>query len=184
MKPYLCVSLPEHRQDLTESWFARLYNLHHEVVGVLQLKFFLALPPLPRDHKCKGEDTIMKASKIVWTGRVISGLVGAFFIFNVLVKLFPATFYPEMAEGMAKMGIPMELLTTIAALELLCAVLYLIPPTAVLGSVMFTGYLGGAMLTHLRVGEGVLVHIILAGVIWLGIYLREPRLHKLLPLRR
>ena len=122
--------------------------------------------------------------KLVWTGRVLSVLLAAFFGFNVAVKLFPQVFYPQMIEQMARIGLPETILPLIAALELLCVVTYLIPQTAVLGAVLFTGYLGGAMLTHLRVGEPVIMHVILGGAIWLGIYLREPRLHAVLPFRK
>jgi hypothetical protein len=72
--------------------------------------------------------------------------------------------------------------------ELLCLAVYLYPPTAVLGAVLFTGYLGGAIATHLRVGNPLLTHILfplyVAGLVWGGLFLREHRLRSLLPLRR
>jgi hypothetical protein len=71
----------------------------------------------------------------------------------------------------------------LAILELTCVIVYLVPPTSVLGAVLLTGYLGGAICTHWRVGDMFVVHIVLGLVIWLGIYLREPRLKALLPLR-
>lgn len=89
-----------------------------------------------------------------------------------------------MIEQMTRIGLPESILMTVAILEILCVVTYLIPATAVLGAVLFTGYLGGAILTHLRVGEPVYLHIFLGGLIWLGIYLREQRLHSILPIRR
>lgn len=126
----------------------------------------------------------MNNKTMMWTGRVISVLVGLFFGFNALVKLFPQTFYPQMIEQMAGIGLPATILPIIATLEIICVIIYLIPMTAVLGAVLFTGYLGGAILTHLRVGEAVYVHIILGGLIWLGIYLREGRLRQILPIRK
>ena len=127
----------------------------------------------------------MKASKMVWVGRIITGLVSFFFAFNAVVKLFPQIFYPEMIAQMAEIGLPASILGTVATLEILCTVIYLIPATSVLGAVLFTGYLGGAILAHLRAGQNVYhVHIILGGLIWLGIYLREPRLRQLLPIRK
>ena len=69
-------------------------------------------------------------------------------------------------------------------LELLCVVVYLVPNTAILGAVLLTGYMGGAILAHLRIGESILFQIALGLVIWLGLYLREPRLRELLPLRK
>lgn len=122
--------------------------------------------------------------KLVWIGRVLSVLLCLQFAYSAISKLFPQIFFPEMTAQMAKIGLPENILPLIAILEILCIVTYLIPYTAVLGAVLFTGYLGGAMLTHLRVGESVLIHIILGGLIWLGVYLRESRLHDLLPVRK
>jgi len=122
-----------------------------------------------------------------WLYRIgfgISYLIGLFFAFNVLVKLFPATFYPQIIEQMAAIGLPASILKLIAALEGVCVVAYLIPATSILGAVLFTGYLGGAILTHLRVDQPVYMQVTLGLLIWLGIYLREPRLWVLLPLRK
>jgi hypothetical protein len=119
--------------------------------------------------------------KMVWTGRVISVLVSLLFLFSAFMKLKGG---PELEQGMAQLGLPMSLVVPLAILELTCVAVYLIPPTAVLGAVLLTGYLGGAICTHLRVGDPVVVHVILGGLIWLGIYLREERLWTLLPLRR
>jgi hypothetical protein len=127
---------------------------------------------------------IMKSAKAILVGRILTALVSFPFIFSGVGKLFPSVFFPQMSEQMAQIGLPESILLPIAILELLCVVLYLIPATSVLGAVLFTGYLGGAILTHLRVGQNVALQVILGMVIWLGIYLREPRLHNLLPLRK
>ena len=119
--------------------------------------------------------------KMAWTGWVISVLASLLFLFSAFMKFKGG---PELDEGMAHLGLPMSLVVPLAILELTCVVVYLIPPTAVLGAVLLTGYLGGAICTHLRVGDPFIVHIILGGFIWLGIYLREDRLHRLLPIRR
>jgi hypothetical protein len=126
----------------------------------------------------------MNGKAAYWVGWVISVLATLQFAFSAAAKLFPQIFYPQMLEQMAQIGLPADILPLIATLEILCIVTYLIPPTAVLGAVLFTGYVGGAMLTHLRVGQHVYLHIVLGGLIWLGIYLREPRLRALLPIRR
>lgn len=89
-----------------------------------------------------------------------------------------------VVTGMAHLGLPQSLLLTFACLEILCIVLYLIPTTAGMGAILFTGYLGGAICTHLRVGESVVMPVILGVLVWLALYLREPRLWKILPLRR
>lgn len=126
----------------------------------------------------------MRNMKVVWTGRVISWLIVLPFIFSAMSKLFYEKMFPEMPEQMAKMGLPMEILKPVALLEVMCIVIYLVPVTSVLGAVLFTGYLGGAILTHIRVGENVFMHVIFGMLIWLGIYLREPRLHAVLPFRK
>jgi len=84
-----------------------------------------------------------------------------------------------------KFGYPQQTLTIIGVLELSCAVLYAIPQTAVLGAVLMTGYLGGAVATHVRISDPEWVGpAVLGAVAWVGLYLREARLRELLPLRR
>lgn len=126
----------------------------------------------------------MKVSKMVWAGRILSGLISLFFGYNSMVKFFPATFYPQIIEQMAGIGLPATILPVLATLEIICVLAYAIPATSVLGAVLFTGYMGGTIITHLRVGENVVMQVVFGLLIWLGIYLREPRLHSLLPIRR
>ena len=99
-----------------------------------------------------------------------------------LLRLAPAV------EGTVALGYPEHTVAVIGAIELVCLVLYLVPRTAVLGAVVFTGYLGGAIATHLRIGNPLLTHtlfpIYVAAMLWGGLYLREPRLRALMPLRR
>jgi len=90
---------------------------------------------------------------------------------------------PELSKGMAHVGLPESLVVPLAILEITCVVVYLIPMTAVLGAILLTGYLGGAICTHLRVGDPYFVQIALGILVWLGIYLRENRLKAVLPLR-
>lgn len=116
----------------------------------------------------------------VWIGRVISFLVVAMFSFSAIMKFVGG---PDLEEGLEKMQIPMTLITTIAILEILSVVFYAIPQTTIIGAILLTGYLGGAIMTHLRVGDPVVVHVVLGVFIWLGIFLREPRLRSLIPIR-
>ncbi len=88
-----------------------------------------------------------------------------------------------MVQGMDHFGWPPAMLQVIGVLELSCVVLYLIPQIAVLGGIILTGYLGGAVATHVRLGEPVYLHIVIGFFIWGGLYLREPRLRKLVPMR-
>ena len=121
------------------------------------------------------------SGKIVWVGRVISGLAALLFLFSASMKLKGG---PELAQGMAHLGLPESMVMPLAILELSCVVIYLIPATSVLGAVLLAGYIGGAICTHLRVGDPFYVQIALGMVVWLGLYLREPRLKEILPLRR
>lgn len=121
------------------------------------------------------------SGKIVWTGRVISGLLSALFLFSALMKLKGG---PELTQGMAHLGLPESMLVPLAILEISCVVIYLIPPTSVLGAILMTGYIGGAILTHWRVGDPFFLHPVLGILVWLGLYLREPRLKALIPIRK
>jgi hypothetical protein len=80
--------------------------------------------------------------------------------------------------------LPSSLILPLGILELVCVAIYLFPPTAILGAILLTGYMGGAILAHLRVGEPVYVQATIGAVVWLGIFLREERLRKLIPIRR
>jgi hypothetical protein len=113
-----------------------------------------------------------KAQRI--TGWVLTGLVGLFMIgVSGVPKFFD---FPQKEEMMAKMGIPLALLPTLAVLEIAVTVIYLIPRTSFLGAVLMTGYLGGAVFTHLRVGEPWFFPIIIGALAWLGVGLRNPPL--------
>lgn len=122
-----------------------------------------------------------KNHKALWIGHILSVIVCLPFVASAAMKFMKG---PEVIQGMSHLGIPESLLLPLGILEFSCIILYLIPSTAVLGSVLFTGYIGGTIITHLRVEENILMQIALGLVIWLGIYLREPRLQKLLPLRK
>ncbi len=118
--------------------------------------------------------------KMTWMGRALSLLVVFPFAMSVFLKIWPN---PDYGQQLAHLGLSENLMLTLAILESLCIVLYLIPQTSVLGAILFTGYLGGAISIHLRVGDPIYVQTALGGLVWLGIYLREPRLRRILPLR-
>jgi hypothetical protein len=121
------------------------------------------------------------SGKVVWAGWVISVLASVAFLFSGLLKLRGG---PELEQGLAHLGLPASMILTLAVLEIACALIYLIPPTAVLGAILLAGYVGGTIVTHWRVGDPVVVQIVLGLLVWLGIYLREPRLKALIPVRR
>jgi hypothetical protein len=121
----------------------------------------------------------------LWTGRVLTALVTAFLLFDVSLKLLHP---PMVVEGTAKLGYPESSLLVTAVLLLACTVLHLVPRTAVLGAVLLTGYLGGAVATHLRVGDPLASHILfpvyVGALIWVGLVLRRPSLAALIGLDR
>ena len=121
------------------------------------------------------------SGKIVWTGRVITGLVSLLFLFSAAMKFMGGA---EVKEGMAHLGLPESMIIPLGVLEAACTVVYLIPATSVLGAILLAGYIGGAICTHWRVGDPFLGQVAIGLVIWLGIYLREPRLKALIPLRK
>jgi hypothetical protein len=121
------------------------------------------------------------SGKIVWVGRAISILASLVFLLSAFLKLKGG---PELAQGMAHLGLPGSMVVPLAILELSCVVVYLIPATSVLGAIVLTGYIGGAICTHWRVGDPFFTQIALGIFVWLGLYLRENRLKGLVPLRR
>lgn len=114
-------------------------------------------------------------------GWILSALVGLFLIgASGVPKFFD---FPGKEEMMAHLGLPLDLLPTIGTIEIAVAVLTLIPQTAFLGAILTTGYLGGAVVTHLRVGDGlfeILFPVILGVLMWTGLALRKPILFSLL----
>ena len=123
---------------------------------------------------------VAASGKVVWIGRVISVLPCLLFIFSSFLKLKDG---PEVLKGFAHLGIPASMMIPLAILEISCVVIYLIPATSVLGAILLTGYVGGAICTHWRVGDPFYAQIALGILVWLGLYLRENRLRALIPLR-
>lgn len=117
----------------------------------------------------------------LWTGRVLSGLPALMMLFSASMKLSHAPQFVEMWTG--KLGFPESALSPIGILELVCVVTYLVPRTAVLGAGLLSAYLGGAVASHVRVGDPFVVPVILGLLIWAGLYLRDERVRALVPLR-
>ena len=123
---------------------------------------------------------VAASGKIMWVGRVISVLVSLLFAMSAFMKLKGGA---EVMQGMAHLGLPESLIMPLAILEISCVVIYLIPATSVLGAILLTGYIGGAICTHWRVGDPFFIQIALGIFVWLGLYFRENRLKALIPLR-
>ena len=118
--------------------------------------------------------------KLIWGGRVISGLLACLLAMSAAMKLVGGR---EVIEGFVRMGLPESLRVPLGVLELVCVLVYVVPATSVMGAILLTGYVGGTIVTHLRIGEPVVFQIALGLLVWLGLYLRESRLKSLLPLR-
>jgi len=119
----------------------------------------------------------------LWTGRIISALPVLFFIFDGVMKLVKP---PVVVQATIQLGYPESTILPIGIVLLIATLLYVIPRTAVLGAILLTGYLGGAVATHVRVGAGwfpVLFPVLFGVLIWGGLYLRDERLRTLIPLR-
>jgi len=124
------------------------------------------------------------SKKGLWAGRILSGLVVLFLIPDGIFKFIKSA---PVVDAFAHVGWPMSTSVTLGIVLLVCTVLYAIPRTSVLGGILLTGYLGGAVATHLRIGDPLFSHILfptyLGILLWLGLYLREERLRALIPLR-
>ncbi len=125
-------------------------------------------------------------NKALWIGRILSGLVVLFLLVDAGFKLIRPLPAPAV-EAFGKLGYPVGLAAGIGILLLVCVALYLIPRTSVLGAILLTGYLGGAVASHVRVGDPWFSHalfpVYVGLLVWGGLYLREARLRDLIPLR-
>jgi uncharacterized membrane protein YphA (DoxX/SURF4 family) len=110
----------------------------------------------------------------------MSALPVLLLVFSAIMKFMKP---PEVVDSFNHLGLPINLAFALGVLELGCTVVYLIPRTSVLGAILLTGYLGGATLTTLRVGDSYLMTVMVGVLIWGGLFLREPRLRALIPLR-
>ncbi len=123
------------------------------------------------------------SKKRVWAGRIISALAILFLLFDAIGKLMKVA---PVLEASARLGLPANLIVGIGSLLLACVVVYAIPCTSILGAILLTGYLGGAVVIQVRVGDPLfetLFPVIFGVLVWAGIYLRDDRLRTLIPLR-
>jgi hypothetical protein len=120
---------------------------------------------------------------MLWTGRIISGLVVLFMLFDCITKIIKL---PQVIEASAKMGFSVSMVVGIGWTLLACVILYVIPQTSVLGAILLASYLGGAVATNVYVHNPTFnsCFAIVFGVLtWLGIYLRESRVRALVPFK-
>ncbi|RWC89999.1 MAG: DoxX family protein [Mesorhizobium sp.] len=119
----------------------------------------------------------------VWAGRIMSAFVVIALVADGTVQLFAPT---RIASILQETGFAMELTRVVGPITLACAILYAIPATAVLGAILVTGFLGGAICAHVRIGElgspPEVISLLLGAMTWGGLYLRDPRIRVILPL--
>jgi hypothetical protein len=121
------------------------------------------------------------SKKMLWAGRVASAIPALFVLFGAIPKVLVAA---PVVEGFKQAGYPENLVLVVGIIELVCSVVYLIPRTRVLGAILMTGVLGGAIATNLRIGDPTLIAPAILGVlVWGGLYLRDERVRALIPRR-
>jgi hypothetical protein len=123
------------------------------------------------------------SKKRLSAGRIISALPALFLIFDGIMKLVKPA---PVVEATVRLGYRESVIVGMGIVLLACTVLYLIPRTAILGAILLTGYLGGAVATHVRVGEALfpaLFPVVFGALLWGGLWLRDERLRALIPLR-
>jgi hypothetical protein len=120
----------------------------------------------------------------LWAGRIMTALPVLFLLFDTVIHLMNIA---PVVEAFTQLGYPASIARGLGMVELVCLVLYVIPRTSVLGAILLTGYLGGAVASNLRIGSPLFSHVlfpIYVGILlWGGLYLREDRLRALIPLR-
>ena len=123
------------------------------------------------------------SNKSMWLGRVVGGLPALFLLLDGVMKLFKPSF---VVEGTVRLGYAENTIIPLGVVLVACTILYLIPKTSVLGAILLTGYLGGAVATHVAVPEGafpIILPVIFGALLWLGLYFQDVRLQALIPLK-
>jgi hypothetical protein len=123
--------------------------------------------------------TLLASKKMLWAGWILSALLVVALVFSGVMKLIKPT---AITDEFTRLGWP-DVTVGLGIVEIACALVYAIPQTAVLGAILVTGYLGGAIATHVRIHDDFVPPLIMGVLAWLALYLRDARLRALLPLR-
>lgn len=123
----------------------------------------------------------MQDNKQLWAGRIIGALISLFLAFGAIGNLAR---FPQNVEGAIQAGYPESVIVPLGVVLLVCVILYVIPRTAVLGAILLTAWLGGAVATHVRLGEPFWLPVVFGVLVWLALFLRDSRLRNFIPLRR
>jgi DoxX-like family len=121
----------------------------------------------------------------LWTGRVLSTIAVLFMLFDTIIHAIRG---PQVVQGFAQLGFPLSIAIPLSTVEFIGIVLYVFPRTSVLGAILLTGYLGGAVAAQVRIGAPllgfVLAPVYVAVFLWVGLYLRDERVRAVFPVRR
>jgi hypothetical protein len=135
-----------------------------------------------RDEDDRGQPGAAPSKKALWAGRVLSGLGALFLAFDATGKLLQPR---AVVEGTTSLGYSPSVIFPLGIVQAVCLILYLVPRTATLGALLWTGYLGGAIATHVRIGNPLFSHVLfpiyVAAFLWGGLWLRDERVRALLP---
>jgi len=127
----------------------------------------------------------MDLHRSLWAGRIMSAIVVIALVADGAIQLLAPG---QIASTLRETGFAMELTRVVGPIILACAILYAIPVTAVLGAILVTGFLGGAICAHIRIAElgspPEIISLLLGVMTWGGLYLRDPRIRAILPLIR
>ena len=126
-------------------------------------------------------ESATSSKKTIWIGRILSAIPVLMMLFSGVMKLAKPA---QLVQEFSRLGFDEGLIIGIGIVEILVVIVYVIPRTAVLGAILVTSYLGGATVTHVRVGDFFLGPVLVGIAAWLGLYLRDPRLREFLPLKR
>ena len=121
---------------------------------------------------------------MLWTGRILSGLMALLFVLDGVAHLMKPA---PVVDAFVRLEYPLSASVGIGVLALICTALYVTPKTSVLGAILLTGYLGGAVSTHVRAGSPLfetVFPVILGALVWTGVFVRDAQLRRLIPLRR
>jgi hypothetical protein len=125
----------------------------------------------------------MTLHRALWAGRIMSAFVVIALGADGTIQLFAPA---QIASLLQETGFAMDLTPVVGSIVLACALLYAIPATAVLGAILVTGFLGGAICDHVRIGElgspPEIISLLLGALTWGGLYARDPRIRAILPL--
>jgi hypothetical protein len=144
-------------------------------------RFFTSDPTCEENVMQSDTQVTPVSKKRLWAGRIVTAIPVLLLLFSGVMKMLKV---PSVLQGFAAYGYPGHLIPIIGILEIACTVVYAVPRTSILGAILLAAYLGGATATNVRVGNPAFVATTILGVlVWAGLYLRDDRLHSLIPLR-